>query len=73
MRSGSPECLHRVCHGVVRLVSSNGYIFFPRPLGRVYRRFIIDIITTTPLEVEGREVGYSTVYERYIVWYMVGF
>ena len=23
--------VHWVCHGVVRLVSSNGYILFPRP------------------------------------------
>ena len=29
--------------------------------------------TTTPFEVEGREVGYSTVYDEYMVWYIVGF
>ena len=32
MRSGLPDgLLYWVCHGVVRLVSSNGYILFPRP------------------------------------------
>ena len=32
VRSGLPNgLLYRVCHGVVRLVSSNGYILFPRP------------------------------------------
>ena len=65
--------VHWVCHGVVRLVSSNGYILFPRPRGRVYRRFIIIIITTTPFEVEGHEVGYPTVYDGYMVRYIVGF
>ena len=33
---------------------------------------IIIIITTTPFDVEGREVGYSTVYDGYMVWYIVG-
>ena len=28
VRSGLPEGLHRVCQGVVRLVSSNGYIYY---------------------------------------------
>ena len=65
--------VHRVCHGVVRLVSSNGYILFPRPLGRIYRRFIIIIITMTPFDVGGREVGRPTIYEGYMVWYIVGF
>ena len=38
------------------------------------RRFIIIIIiiTTAPFEVEGREVGYPTVYDGYMVWYIVG-
>ena len=36
-------------------------------------RFIIIIITTTPFDVEGREVGYPTVYDGYMVWYIVGF
>ena len=31
VRSGLPEGLHWLCHGVVRLVSSNGYILFPQP------------------------------------------
>ena len=32
VRSGLPDgLLYLVCHGVVRLVSSNGYILFPRP------------------------------------------
>ena len=35
--SGLPDgLLYWVCHGVVRLVSSNGYILFPRPWVRVY-------------------------------------
>ena len=38
-----------------------------------HRRFIIIIITTTPFEVEGREVGCPTVYEVYMVRYIVGF
>ena len=37
-----------------------------------YRRFIIIIITTTTFEVEGREVGYPTVYDEYMVRYMKG-
>ena len=28
-------------------------------------------ITTAPFEVEGREVGYPTVYEGYMAWYIV--
>ena len=37
VRSGLPDdLLYWVCHGVVRLVSSNGYILFPRPGGWVY-------------------------------------
>ena len=45
-----------------------------------YRRFIIIIITTTPFDVEGREVGCPTVYEGflwydtslvYMVWYII--
>ena len=36
-----------------------------------FRRFIIIIITTTPFEVEGREVGSPTVYEVYMVRYIV--
>ena len=32
VRSGLPDgLLCWICHGVVRLVSSNGYILFPRP------------------------------------------
>ena len=38
-----------------------------------HRWFIIIIITTTPFEVEGREVGCPTVYEVYMVRYIVGF
>ena len=38
-----------------------------------HRRIIIIIITTTPFEVEGREVGCPTVYEGYIARYIVGF
>ena len=37
-----------------------------------YRRFIIIIIATTPFEVEGREVGCPTVYEVYMVRFMMG-
>ena len=37
-----------------------------------HRRFIIIIITTTLFEVEGREVGCPTVYEVYMVRYIVG-
>ena len=36
-----------------------------------HRRFIIIIITTAPFEVESREVGCSTVYEVYMVWFMM--
>ena len=38
-----------------------------------HRLFIIIIIITTPFEVEGREVGSPTVYEGYMVRYIVGF
>ena len=48
------------------------YYFHGRGIGFT-RRVIIIIITTIPLEVEGREVGYSTVYDGYMVWYIVGF
>ena len=58
MRSGLPEGLI-VCHGVVR--------------SGLPDRFIIIIITTTPIDVEGREVGYPTVYDGYMVQYIVGF
>ena len=87
------------CHGVVRLVSPNGYILFPRchGVGFIQRSYnistamrsglpngssscIIIIITTTPFDVEGREVGvprsmmgiwYGT-WLGYMVWYIVG-
>ena len=68
--------MHWVCHGVVRLVSPNGYILFPRYLevGFIQQSYIIStavrsglpdgsssciilIITMTPFDVEGREVG----------------
>ena len=55
----------------MRLVSPNGYILFRGREVGFTQRFII-IITTAPFEVEGREVGYPTVYEGYIVWYIVG-
>ena len=38
-----------------------------------HRRFIFIIITTIPFEVEGREVGCPTVYEVYMVRYIVCF
>ena len=56
----------------MRLVSSNGYILFPGREVGFTRRFIVIIITMEPFEVEGREVGYPTVYEGYMVWYIVG-
>ena len=56
----------------MRLVSHNGYILFHGREVGFTRRFIIIIITTTPFEVEGLEVGYPTVYEGYMVWYIVG-
>ena len=34
---------------------------------------IIIITTTTPIDVEGRKVGYPTVYDGYMVRYIVGF
>ena len=55
----------------MRLVSPNGYILFHGREVGFTRRFIIIIITTAPFEVEGREVGYPTVYEGYMVWYIV--
>ena len=55
----------------MRLVSPNGYILFHGREVGFTRRFIIIIITTIPFEVEGREVGYLTVYEGYMVWYIV--
>ena len=36
-----------------------------------HRQFIIIIITTAPFKVEGREVGCSTVYEVYMVRFMM--
>ena len=87
------------CHSVVRLVSPNGYILFPRcrEVGFIQWSYIIStavrsglpdgsssciiiIITTTPFDVEGREVGvprsmmgiwYGT-WLGYMVWYIVG-
>ena len=35
-------------------------------------REVIIIITTTPFDVEGREVGSPTVYEVYMVSFMMG-
>ena len=94
--------MHWVCHGVVRLVSPNGYILFPRcrEVGFIQRLYIISttmrsglpdgsssciiniIITTTPFDVEGREVGVprfmmfiwygtSLVYGMVHRWYMI--
>ena len=34
------------------------------------RRFITSVITTAPIDVEGREVGYPTVYDGYMVRYI---
>ena len=48
------------------------YYFHGREVG-ITRRFIIIIITTTPFDVEGREVGYPTVYDGYMVRYIVEF
>ena len=52
---------------VVRLVSPNGYILFHSREVGFTRRFIIIIITTTPFDVEGREVGYPTIMMG--IWY----
>ena len=41
-------------------------------VGSGHRRFIIIIITTTPFEVGGHEVGSLMVYDEYRVWYMMG-
>ena len=72
MRSGLPDgLLYWICHGVVRLVSSNGYML-STAVRSSHRRFIIIIITTTPFEVEDREVGYPTSYDEYMVRYMMG-
>ena len=73
----------------MRLVPSNGYIycFHDRNVGitrrfislprcrevRFTRQFIIIIITTAPIDVEGCEVGHPTVYDGYMVRYIVGF
>ena len=50
------------------------YYFHGREV-RFTRRFIIIIIiiTMAPFDVEGREVGYPTVYDGYMVWYIVDF
>ena len=57
----------------MRLVSPNGYILFHgREVGFTRRFIIIIIITTAPFEVGGHEVGYLTIYEGYMVWYIVG-
>ena len=48
------------------------YYFHGHEVG-ITRRFIIIIITTTPFDVEGREVGYPTVYDGYMVQYIVEF
>ena len=85
--SGLPEGL-LVCHGVVRLDPSNkSYIIFhSRDVGFTRRllschgavklglpdMFIIITITTTPIDVEGREVGCPTVYDGYMVRYIAG-
>ena len=75
VRSGlSNGLLHWFCHGVVRLVSSNDYIYyFHGREGGFTRQFIIIIITTTLFNVESREVGYPTVYDGYMIRYIVGF
>ena len=73
---------------VVRLVSPNGYIFFPRcrEVGFIQQAYIIStavwsslpngsspciiiiiIITTTPFNVEGREVGVPRF--MMVIWY----
>ena len=48
------------------------YYFHGREVGFT-RRFIIIITTTAPFNVEGREVGYPTVYDGYMVRDTVGF
>ena len=73
MRSGLPEGFIVLdlpwCHEV-------GFIQWLYVISTAVRsghqRFIIIIITTTPFEVEGREVGYPTVYDEYMVRYMMG-
>ena len=71
----------------MRLVPSNGYIycfhshdveitqrfisFHGVVRSSLLDRFIIIIITTMPIDVEGREVGYPTVYDGYMVRYML--
>ena len=46
------------------------YYFHSREVG-ITQRFIIIIITTAPFDVESREVGYPTVYDGYMVRYIV--
>ena len=61
VRSGLPDgLLHWVFHGVVRLVSSNSYILFPRQLGRVYQWFITLVLPRC------REVGF--IQQLYIIF-----
>ena len=49
------------------------YYFHGREVGFTRRFIVIIIITTVPFDGEGREVGYPTVYNRYMVWYIIGF
>ena len=72
----------------MRLVPSNGYIYclHSHDVGITRRfischgvvksglldRFIIIIITTASIDVEGREVRYPMVYDGYMVRYIVG-
>ena len=75
VRSGLPDrFITLVLPRFVRLVSSNGYIYYfhDREVGFT-RRFIIIIIITSPFEVEGREVGVSHGLCGYMVRYIVGF
>ena len=48
------------------------YYFHDREVGFTRRFIVIIIITTTPFDVEGHEVGYSTIYDGYMVWYIIG-
>ena len=76
MRSGLPEGLlvATVTWGWFHPTVS--YYFHGREV-RFTRQFMIIIIiintTKAPIDVEGREVGYPTVYDGYMVWYIVGF
>ena len=72
MRSGLPDGL-LVYHGVVRLVHPTVIYYFHGREDRFTRWFIIIIITTTPIDVEGRKVGYPMVYDGYMVRYIVEF